>query len=116
MRAERQVTGRMTVLVFQHDPLEDLGFFADVLDRQEINVRMFRLFEGEMPVEEWKNVDAMIILGGSMGVDEEGRFPFLRWEKKIIRAAIEEAVPMLGVCLGAQLIAATFRSRSFRAR
>jgi GMP synthase (glutamine-hydrolysing) len=42
-----------------------------------------------------------------MGVYEEEQFPFLRWEKRIIRAAIDEAVPLLGVCLGAQLIAAT---------
>jgi GMP synthase-like glutamine amidotransferase len=42
-----------------------------------------------------------------MGVDDEERFPFLRWEKRIIRAALDESVPMLGVCLGAQLIAAT---------
>jgi GMP synthase (glutamine-hydrolysing) len=47
----------------------------------------------------------LIILGGPMGVYDEEQFPFLRWEKRIIRAAIDEAVPLLGVCLGAQLIA-----------
>ena len=73
-----------------------------------------RLFHGEMPE-------------GGMGkrrrTDHSRRsherrrrkkvFRFLRWEKTIIRAAIDEAVPILGVCLGAQLIAATFGTQVF---
>jgi len=101
------------VLVFQHDPFEDLGFFADVLEKQGADYRVLRLFHGEMPAEEWEHVRALIILGGSMSVNEEESFPFLLWEKRIIRAAIDEAVPMLGVCLGAQLIAATLGTSVF---
>ena len=93
------------VLVFQHDPFEDLGFFGEVLEKQGADYRVVRLFDGEMPAEEWAHVRALIILGGPMNVDEEDGFPFLRWEKRIIRAAIDEAVPILGICLGAQLIA-----------
>lgn len=102
------------VLVFQHDPFEDLGFFGEVLDRQGADYRVVRLFDGEMPAEEWEQVQALIVLGGPMSADEEDGFPFLRWEKRIIRAAIDEAVPMLGVCLGAQLIAAELGAPVFR--
>jgi GMP synthase (glutamine-hydrolysing) len=101
------------VLVFQHDPFEELGFFADILEKHGADYRVVRLFHGEMPTEEWDHVRALIILGGPMNVDEEDNFPFLRWEKRIIRAAIDEAVPMLGVCLGAQLIAATLGTPVF---
>jgi len=101
------------VLVFQHDPLEDLGFFAEVLEKQGAEYRVLRLFHGEMPSEDWERVKALIVLGGPMNVDEEDDFPFLRWEKRIIRAAVDEAVPMLGICLGAQLIAATIGARVF---
>jgi GMP synthase (glutamine-hydrolysing) len=101
------------VLVFQHDPFEDLGFFAEVLEKQSADYRVVRLFHGEIPEEEWENVSALIILGGPMGVDQEIDFPFLRWEKRIIQAAIDEAVPILGVCLGAQLIAATLGTPMF---
>jgi GMP synthase-like glutamine amidotransferase len=93
------------VLVFQHDPFEELGFFAEVLDKQRAYYRTIRLFHGEMPTEDWEHVAAVIILGGPMSACDEDRYPFLRWEKTIIRAAIDEAVPILGVCLGAQLIA-----------
>ena len=93
------------VLIFQHDPFEDLGFFAEVLEKQRANYRTIRLFHGEMPAEDWEHIGALIVLGGPMSVADEEQYPFLRWEKTIIRAAIDEAVPLLGVCLGAQLIA-----------
>jgi GMP synthase (glutamine-hydrolysing) len=98
------------VLVFQHDPFEDLGLFADVLDGKKVSYRTVRLFEGETPAEDWRDVGALIILGGPMNVDEEEQFPFLRWEKRIIRAALDESIPLLGICLGAQLIAASLGS------
>jgi GMP synthase-like glutamine amidotransferase len=101
------------VLVFQHDPFEDLGFFAEVLEKQGADYRVVRLFHGETPAENWEQVKALIILGGPMNVDDEQSFPFLRWEKRIIRAAIDESVPMLGVCLGAQLIASTLGTPVF---
>jgi GMP synthase (glutamine-hydrolysing) len=102
------------VLVFQHDPFEDLGFFGEVLEKQGADYRVLHLFHGEMPEEEWKNVRALIVLGGPMGVEEEEGFPFLRWEKRIIRAAIDESVPVLGICLGAQLIATALGTPVFR--
>jgi len=101
------------VLVFQHDPFEDLGYFAEVLDKQGADCRVVRFFHGEMPAEDWQHIGALIILGGPMSVSEEDHYPFLRWEKRIIRAAIDEAVPMLGVCLGAQLIAEAFGTKIF---
>ena len=101
------------VLVFQHDPFQDLGFFAEVLEKDGANYRVIRLFDGEMREAELKDVGLLIVLGGPMGVDEEETFPFLRWEKRIIRAAIDEAVPVLGISLGAQLIASTLGTQIF---
>lgn len=98
------------VLVFQHDPFEDLGFFAEVLEKEHANYRTIRLFHGEVPADDWRHIAALIILGGAMRTDDEEKFPFLRWEKRIIRAALDESVPILGICLGAQLIAATLGS------
>ena len=101
------------VWVFQHDPVEELGFFAEVMEKEGASYRTVRLFHKEMPAENWHRIAALILLGGPMGVDDEDKFPFLRWEKRIIRAAIDESVPILGVCLGAQLIAASLGSRIF---
>lgn len=104
------------VLVFQHDPFEELGFFAEILDRQGARYRIVRLFHDEMPVEDWERVGALIVLGGPMSVGDEESFPFLRWEKRIIRAAIDDHVPTLGICLGAQLIATTLGATVYHGR
>ena len=104
------------VLVFQHDPFEDLGFFAEVLDKQRTSYRVIQLFHGEMPAEDWERIQALIILGGPMSVEDENQYPFLRWEKRIIRAAIDDGVPILGVCLGAQLIASTLGTTVYHGR
>lgn len=94
------------ILVFQHDPLEDLGVFAQVLERHQSSFRYVRLFQGEMPTEDWGSIRALVVLGGPMSVHDEDRYPFLKWEKTIIRTAIKQGIPILGICLGAQLIAA----------
>src|SRR5690606_28697951 len=51
--------------------------------------------------------DALIVMGGPMNVDEHARHPWLAGEKALIRAAINAGRPVLGICLGAQLIAAS---------
>jgi GMP synthase (glutamine-hydrolysing) len=104
------------IVVFQHDPFEDLGFFAEILEKQKANYRVIRLFHGEMPAEDWEHLKALIVLGGPMSAHQEDDYPFLRWEKTIIRAAMDESVPILGVCLGAQLIAAALGTSVFRGR
>ena len=63
------------VLVFQHDPFEDLGFFAEVLEKQGAEYRVIRLFQGEMPAEELENVGALIILWRLYQSTREGDVP-----------------------------------------
>jgi GMP synthase (glutamine-hydrolysing) len=102
------------ILVFQHDPFEDLGVFAEILERQAANYRVIRLFHGEIPTADWERVKALIVLGGPMRVQDEASYPFLRWEKRIIDAAIAEQVAILGIGLGAQLIASTLGTSVYR--
>lgn len=93
------------VLVFQHEPEEGLGTFAHILEEQKVGFHYIYLFRDEIPTESWDEVRALIVLGGSMGVYEEEKYPFLKWEKSIIRTAVKNGIPLLGICLGAQLIA-----------
>ena len=102
------------ILVFQHDPLEELGIFAQIFERHDLSFRYIRLFQGDEPAEDWEALKALIILGGPMSAHEEERYPFLKWEKTIIRTALKEGVPVLGVCLGAQLIAAATGAAVYR--
>lgn len=62
------------------------------------------LFEGE-PLPDLGNFDWLVIMGGPMNVYEDEKYPWLAAEKIFIREAIEGGKVVLGICLGAQLIA-----------
>ena len=89
--------------VFQHMDSEGPGFFPDLLRSKGISCEIHRLYEtGEVPEG---TSSPLIIMGGGMSVHDEKEFPFLAGEKETIRRYIREGRPVVGICLGAQLIA-----------
>jgi GMP synthase-like glutamine amidotransferase len=95
----------MRLHYLQHAPFEGPGNIeAWALDRGH-TISGTRLYDGEeMPV--LPPFDWLVVMGGPMNVNEEGLYPWLRSEKRIIREAIDGGKLVLGVCLGAQLISA----------
>ncbi len=68
-------------------------------------IKVVNLEQGGILPEEVTGLDAVVVLGGPMNVDEEGKYPFLKEEKAFIRKTVEAKIPFLGVCLGSQLLA-----------
>ncbi len=97
----------------QHVEFEGLGSIANWLTKGGYEITCTRFFDrAELPDPE--AIDLLIIMGGPMSVNDEAEFPWLVAEKRFIREAIDSAVPVLGVCLGAQLIAAAAGARVYR--
>ena len=94
----------MRVAVVMHVENEGPGVLGEVLEAAGASVRVVHLNRGE-PMPEPGDQDAAIVLGGPMNVYEEAIHPFLREEDRFLRAAAERGLPVLGICLGAQLIA-----------
>jgi GMP synthase (glutamine-hydrolysing) len=93
-------------LVLQHIRCEPPGIFSDVFTDRGIAIETVELDEGgELP--DWRAVDLVLAMGGPMGVHDEAEHPWLAGEKRWIAAAVQAGVPYLGVCLGAQLLAAS---------
>jgi GMP synthase (glutamine-hydrolysing) len=91
------------VRVFQHTPSEPLGYFEEIFSDGEISYEYIRLWDDD-PVTA-RYATHLIFLGGPMSVNDESKLPWLKKEKELIREAVKKRVPVLGLCLGAQLIA-----------
>ncbi len=94
----------MRVHYLQHVPFEDLGSISQWLEKTDCDVTVTKFFESTA-IPDLDLFDLLIILGGPMSVNEEERHPWLRMEKILIKNAIEAGKGVLGICLGAQLIA-----------
>jgi GMP synthase (glutamine-hydrolysing) len=91
------------VLVVQHEPFEGPGTFAEALSGCDL--RLVRPYAKE-PIPGALDGDGLLVLGGGMGVYEADRYPHLRDEMRLLRSTVRAGRPVLGICLGSQLLAA----------
>jgi GMP synthase (glutamine-hydrolysing) len=92
-------------IVVQHTPTEGPGLLAGVMSEAEVDVRVVRLDLGDLlpaPAE----VAGVVVMGGPMGVHDTAEYPWLSSERRWLSAAVGAGLPVLGVCLGSQLLAA----------
>ncbi len=102
----------MRVRIFQHVPFEGIGSLQQWLERREASVEWTRFFRGDTPPA-GAEYDWLIVMGGPMSVSDEKAFPWLAAEKRAILEAIQTGKRVLGICLGAQLVAAALGARVF---
>jgi GMP synthase (glutamine-hydrolysing) len=98
-------SSRSTIAIIRHLTFEDLGAFSPVLRNMDCTQQILDAGIDELtqPIE---SSDLVIVLGGPIGVYESDRYPFLATEQKALARRIDLGLPTLGICLGAQLIAA----------
>lgn len=94
------------ILVFQHSPTDGLGRLEEPLQSEGAELHAYHRGYHEPPGPEFaRSYGAIVTLGGPMSANDTAEDPFLHAELQLLIAAIEEDVPILGVCLGAQLLA-----------
>jgi GMP synthase-like glutamine amidotransferase len=102
----------MKVHVLQHAPFEGLAGIAPWLAERQAIISTTRFFENPT-LPSLQGLDLIIAMGGPMSVNDEAELPWLRDEKRFIREAMQSGVPVLGVCLGSQLIASALGARVY---
>ena len=105
-----EMKGRWVVL--QHAEWEGPGIIAREAKSRGLDVEIRRLdLEDEVP--EADHVDGLVVMGGPLGAYEEDWYPFLAKECKLLAAVVSQRSPVLGVCLGAQLLAKALGGKVF---
>ena len=102
----------MKLHYLQHVPFEGLGSIASWAKARRAQISRTRLFADEaLPSAD--EIDLLVVMGGPMGVYDEHDYPWLVREKKFLKQAIDTGTRVLGVCLGAQLIAEVLGARVY---
>jgi GMP synthase-like glutamine amidotransferase len=98
---------------FQHVPFEGLGSIEPWLAAAGFEITSTRFFESAV-LPDLNEIDLLVVMGGPMSVNDEAELPWLFQEKRFIHQAIEAGRPVLGICLGAQLIASAMGAGVYR--
>lgn len=93
------------VLVFQHVANEILGTLNPALKQQGLRIRYVNFERDPNATPSIDKYNGLIVLGGYMGVYEADQYTHIKTEMKLIEEALKKDVPILGICLGAQILA-----------
>lgn len=102
------------IAIVQHEPSVPPGSIKQVLEEDDIEHFVFDAWNER----EWPSADelgGLVVLGGTMNVDQLDDYPFLRKSRDLMSEAIERGLPTLGVCLGSQMMARVLGAEVFRA-
>lgn len=102
----------MRVLAFRHVPFEGLGHIAPVLESRGFAVDTVDLYRADAVLPDPAAARGLIFMGGPMSANDS--LPFLEREIAILRAALDRRQPVLGICLGSQLLARAAGARVYR--
>ena len=97
----------------RHVHFEDLAAFAPVLEQSGYAVRYHEAAVDDLGGPELLDCDLLFVLGGPIGAYEEDKYPFLRQELAVIERRLASGRPIMGICLGAQLMARALGSRVY---
>lgn len=105
-----------TALAIRHVAFEDLGSFAPVLRQRGFILGYREAGLDDLKARDIRDADLVIVLGGPVGVYETAAYPFLKDEIKLIEQRLKSGRPVLGICLGAQLIARALGARVYKGK
>lgn len=101
------------IAIFQHVPHEPSGYFETIFHDRDIPFEYIRLYETHEVPRHLSNPSHLVFMGGPMSVNDEDTYPWLKQEKDLIRRSVKTGQNVLGVCLGAQLIASAHGAKVY---
>jgi GMP synthase-like glutamine amidotransferase len=99
------------IIALQHVPWETMGLIEDVLRDRHLGFRYIRSYAGQRVPTDTAGMTGLVIMGGPMSVYDQWLHPHLKQEASLVEAAMKAGIPVLGICLGSQLLALVAGSR-----
>lgn len=103
----------LKAVVFSHLPFEDLGSLQPALEQQGFAIQTIDVATARFPLQQTERCDLLIVMGGPIGAYDTNDYPFLNAEIESLRRRLAAQKPTLGICLGAQLMAAALGARVY---
>lgn len=94
-----------TTVAIRHVPFEDLGTLEPLLQQRGYAVRYLDVGVHDLADPAVQEADLLVVLGGPIGAFDDATYPFVADEAALLRRRLETGRPLLGICLGAQLMA-----------
>ncbi len=106
----------MRIHCLQHVAFETPGTILEWAESKGHTISYSYFFEKEFSLPALDAFDSLLIMGGYMNVDEEAVYPWLKTEKQLIKLAIDAGKKIIGICLGAQLIASVLGAAVYKSK
>src|SRR5438477_4769017 len=103
------------VLCVRNDPDDTLGITPLAFESLRLPVECLDAFSTDVRWPGVEEISALVIFGGEMNADETERHPYLLTQRVLMRRAVDSGIPVLGICLGAQMLARALDARVYRA-
>jgi GMP synthase (glutamine-hydrolysing) len=95
----------LRILVIRHEKCTGLGMLENAARENNSSIQYLNSFQGEALTEPLENYSHIVVLGGMISAYQEDEYPFLQDEFKLLETAIDQKIPILGICLGSQILA-----------
>jgi len=103
------------IAIIKHVPQEGPGLFGGLFKEFGLPSRIIELSKNE-PLPSPVDCQGILVMGGPMNVYETEKYPFLLKEDEFLKEALEKEVPLIGICLGAQLLAKAYGAKVYKAK
>ncbi|MDQ6711119.1 MAG: GMP synthase [Candidatus Dormibacteraeota bacterium] len=103
------------VLCVRNDPDDNLGITPAVFAEQGVPVQRLDAFTDRVRWPDVDQIGGLVVFGGEMNVDAVDRHPYLLTQRQFLRRAVDAGTPVLGICLGAQMLARALDARVYPA-
>jgi GMP synthase (glutamine-hydrolysing) len=114
--AGQELSAVRKLLVFQHVAHEILGTLNPLFKSSGFRIRYVNFGRHPDAQPKLDGYNGLVVLGGPMNVDQTDTYPYLLTETRLIQQALDDQIPVLGICLGAQLIARALGAKVKRGR